>query len=333
MKVSSKGQVVIPSEYRERLGIEPGTEVVVRIRGQFLLIELDTDIEGDIAFLEQYSGQLEEGTFDMNSCEDIIRDLIEQQFYEGGDIITDRVGNQKITIRGADRIIAESIKILSHASRHWLDGNYVECLREFSEALDLDFPLLLATFRGKLDAMIPGGDLEMVQMMGGEVIFSMVVSTAITHFRERVGDMVTERLIKRAEEKGYIKSLGEDTVVGLVTKQLAERYSILMNLRTLRELARTSVKSVGQRMFTKLGEEMLDEFGMETTPLKVIERRKRTYRRRLAKAREEGKALTDAEKEKLRKELGLDSIIVEESIAEEEEPDEEAMPEIPSFDF
>ena len=330
MKVSSKGQVVIPAEYRDRLGIEPGMEVHVRIRGQFLLIEIDTDIEADIEYLEKYRGQLGETTFDMNSVEDIIRDLLEQQFYDGENYIIDRVGNEKVLVRGSDRIIEESIKILSHASRHWLDGNYVETVREFAEALDLDFPILLATFKQKLDSMIPNGDLSMIATMGGEVVFSMIVATAITHFRERVGDMVTEKLIKRAEERGFVKALGLDTVESLVTQQLAERYSILMNLRTLRELARTSVKSTGERIFSKRTEEMLDEFDEKNTPKKVIERRKRTFRRRIAKARDEGR---DIDREELRTELGLDAIVVDDDEDDERELEDNSMPEMPSFDF
>ena len=318
---------MIPVEYRDRLGIEPGMEVNVLIRGQFLIVELDTDIESDIEFLEGYKGKLGEQAFDMNSVEDIIKDLLEQQFYAGENFIVDRVGNQKMLIRGSDRIIKESIKILSHASRHWLDGNYVETIREFAEALDLDFAILLSTFRRKLDSMAPGGDMSMIEVMGGEVVFSLAVATAVTHFRERVGDIVTERIVKRAEERGYIKALGQDTVENLITQQLAERYSILMNLRTLRELARTSVKSTGERAYSTKVEELLDEFDDKNTPQKVIDRRKRTYRRRLARARDEGREI---DRDQLREELGLDAIVVDD---EEEELTEDAMPSMPSFDF
>ena len=72
------------------------------------------------------------------------------------------------------------------------------------------------------------------------------------------------------------------------------------------------------------------KFDETNTPRKVIERRKRTYRRRLAKAREEGE---DIDKDALKKELGLDAIIVEDTQEEEEELGEDEMPAMPSFDF
>jgi len=37
--VSSKGQVVIPAEVREKLGIEPGTRISVRIEKDHLILE------------------------------------------------------------------------------------------------------------------------------------------------------------------------------------------------------------------------------------------------------------------------------------------------------
>ncbi len=38
-KVSSKGQVVIPKEVRDRLGIKPGTILEVRIEGRRIVLE------------------------------------------------------------------------------------------------------------------------------------------------------------------------------------------------------------------------------------------------------------------------------------------------------
>lgn len=332
MIVSKKGQIVIPAPYRERLGIEPGMEVNVRIRGQVLVIELDTDIAGDIAFLEEIKGTLQESEFDMNSVEEIIRDLLCQQFYQGDDVLTDRVGKESIVIRGSDAIINETVKILTLASRHWLKGSYTETLREFADDLDLDFSSLLFNYVQKIRSMMPGGDTSMIEMMGGEVPFSMAVSTALTHFRERVGDLVTERLIKQAEEREYIAKLGKDTVDELITKSLAERYSILMNLRTLRELARTSVKSVGQRKFISISEELLDEYDELTTPDHVIKRRERQLRRRIQKARESGQ---EFDRERLKEEVGLADVRRPQSGREDEDDDEdsEALPEMPSFDF
>jgi AbrB family looped-hinge helix DNA binding protein len=40
--VSTKGQMVIPAQIREALGIEPGTRVAIRLDGTRLILEPDT---------------------------------------------------------------------------------------------------------------------------------------------------------------------------------------------------------------------------------------------------------------------------------------------------
>jgi AbrB family looped-hinge helix DNA binding protein len=39
MRVTSKGQVTIPQEVRQKLGIQPGTEVRFRVRGDVAVLE------------------------------------------------------------------------------------------------------------------------------------------------------------------------------------------------------------------------------------------------------------------------------------------------------
>jgi AbrB family looped-hinge helix DNA binding protein len=42
IRVSSKGQMVIPAAIRDELGIVPGTRVAVRVEGTRLILEADT---------------------------------------------------------------------------------------------------------------------------------------------------------------------------------------------------------------------------------------------------------------------------------------------------
>ena len=51
MKISKKGQIVIPAHMRDRLNIKPGMEVNFRMRGQFLIVEIDTDVEANVKYL------------------------------------------------------------------------------------------------------------------------------------------------------------------------------------------------------------------------------------------------------------------------------------------
>ena len=43
MKVDSKGRIVLPKDARERLGLDPGTEVTVREEGGRLVVEPEDD--------------------------------------------------------------------------------------------------------------------------------------------------------------------------------------------------------------------------------------------------------------------------------------------------
>lgn len=332
MIVSSKGQIVIPKKYRDRLGIDPGMEVVVRIRGQYLIVEIDHDVQADVEFLASLSGQLGEQEIEMPMIEDILNDLIKQQFYHGDDILTDRINQTTLKIRGSGVIIEQTVKIMAQASRNWLKGDYVECLRQFADALDIDFLALLAAYVRTLKNMLPGGDLSMIQMMGGEIPYTMAVSTCLTHFREKVGDVVTESLIKLAEERGYVDDMGEEAVEDMITQSLAEKYSILMNLRTLREMARTSVKFVGARQFNLLSDEMLNGFAdhgkSESEKRQAVRKERRDRRKGKGKPK-------DPSSPDISEELDIPAIPDMDIFDQKgEEPKEDnEMPDLPEFDF
>ncbi|MCH8906487.1 MAG: AbrB/MazE/SpoVT family DNA-binding domain-containing protein [Candidatus Heimdallarchaeota archaeon] len=278
VKVSKKGQIVIPAKYRDRLNIDPGMEVQFRIRGHYLLVELNTNVEQEVKYLRvTMKDKLGHLDFDEGGMDEIIRDLISQQFYVGQDMLTDRVGRTQYKIRGADSIVNEVVKLLVHAGRHWLEGKYVETFHEFSEDLELDFASLISRFNNKMRSMAMGGD-DMIAMMGGEVVFAMAIGEVLTQFRTRVGDETQERIFKEAVIQGYTSKLGEETVEDAIIARLADKYSILMNLRVLREMARVSINSIGVRKFEKISGSLLDELTELEMPFHIrrrIERRKK----------------------------------------------------------
>jgi AbrB family looped-hinge helix DNA binding protein len=53
--VSSKGQMVIPAALREELGIEPGTQVAVRLEGQELVLRPET-LASKLAMIKKMRG-------------------------------------------------------------------------------------------------------------------------------------------------------------------------------------------------------------------------------------------------------------------------------------
>ncbi|MFV2015285.1 MAG: AbrB/MazE/SpoVT family DNA-binding domain-containing protein [Candidatus Heimdallarchaeota archaeon] len=325
IKVSKKGQIVIPSKFRDRLRIEPGMEVKFSIRGQILQVEIVHDVVENIRYLDEKTGKLGESDFDDAQMGEIISDLLSQQFYEGSDILTDRIGREKYKIRGADSIIQEAIKILVHGGRHWLEGNYVKTFHEYADLFELDFASIVSKFNNKIKGMEMGGP-SMIAMMGGEVIFAMAIGEVLTQFRTRVGDETQERLIREAEILGYAEALGDETVEEIVIGGLAEKYSILMNLRVLRELARVSIKSLGSRRFEKIAENLLKEFEGKVMPDYIKKRIERRYKRASKRAKDRGipfdqePPFADS----------MDHAI--EEVPEEEESDTE-IPDLPSFDF
>ncbi|MCE7733712.1 MAG: AbrB/MazE/SpoVT family DNA-binding domain-containing protein [Candidatus Heimdallarchaeota archaeon] len=325
IKVSKKGQIVIPAKYRDRLDIKAGMEVKFSIRGQILQVEVVHDVVEDIKFLEDRGGKLGEADFDDAQMGEIINDLLSQQFYEGSDILTDRIGREKYKIRGADSIIQETIKILVHGGRYWLEGNYVKTFHEYAELFELDFASIVSNFNNKLKGMEMGGP-SMISMMGGEVIFAMAIGEVLTQFRTRVGDETQERLIRETEILGYTEALGEETVEEIIIGGLAEKYSILMNLRVLRELARVSIKSLGSRRFEKIAENLLKEFEGKVMPDHIKKRIERRYKRASKRAKEMG--IPFDQKPPL-----ADVSDQQTSNEQEEEDIETDIPDLPSFDF
>ncbi|MHA2032296.1 MAG: AbrB/MazE/SpoVT family DNA-binding domain-containing protein [Candidatus Kariarchaeaceae archaeon] len=325
IKVSKKGQIVIPAKYRDRLEINPGMEVKFSIRGQILQVEVVHDVVEDILYLEEKSGHLGESDFDDAQMGEIIHDLLSQQFYEGSDILTDRIGREKYKIRGADSIVQETIKILVHGGRFWLEGNYLKTFHEYADLFELDFASIISNFNNKLKGMEMGGP-SMISMMGGEVIFAMAIGEVLTQFRTRVGDETQERLIREAEILGYTEALGDETVEEIIIGGLAEKYSILMNLRVLRELARVSIKSLGSRRFDKIAETLLNEFEGMVMPEHIKKRIVRRHKRASKKAKEKGLPFDQK--------LPFDETMTpSEPIKEVETEDETEIPELPSFDF
>ncbi|MCY3411209.1 MAG: AbrB/MazE/SpoVT family DNA-binding domain-containing protein [Candidatus Heimdallarchaeota archaeon] len=322
MKISKKGQIVIPKHLRDRLNVEHGMEVQFRIRGQILQVELKTDVRKDIEYLK--SKDLAADTLDEESIRSITRDLVYQQFYTGtDDTLTDRVGKRKLKIRGADSIISEVINIITHCSRFWMEGDPVQTIKAFSEEFELDFSTVLARFADKIRSMLLGGD-DLIALMGAEVVYAMALGEVLSQFRTRIGDIVTEYLFKEANQREYIEKLGYETVEDLITKSLADEYSILMNLKVLQEFAKINLNSVGRRAYNKLSEEMLDSYEGEETPDHIIKRRER-------RARRQGKTYVPPQKKgkgKKKKDT------VDEDIKLEEVSDDDFdIPDMPDFDF
>ncbi len=330
MKVSKKGQIVIPAPYRDRLGIESGMEVQFRIRGHYLLVELNTEVTNDLRYLKQKKGGLGAEDLDDTNLQEIIYDLLAQQFYHGKNILTDRIGRKQYEIRGSDSIVQQVIDMMVHSGRHWLEENFADTLKEFADNLEIDFPSLLSKFVTKLRSMEVGGD-DMIKMMGGEVIFSMAVGEALMQFRTRIGDETRERLLKEADVLGYVDKLGDETIEDIVIGHLADKYSILLNLRVLRELARMSVKSVGDRDFMAISKELLSEFKELETPAHIIRRRERR-RKRAAKNKgkispkvKEGEAISSVVEDEIRKPVLPD-------VDDMKDDSDFDLPEMPDFD-
>lgn len=298
---------------RDRLNIKPGMEVNWRIRGQFLVVELQTDVRANIEFLE--SKDLGAKGLDEEMCTSIIRDLVYQQFYTGSDdIITDRIGTRTLKIRGSDAIISAVIDVLAYASRHWREGKPVESLREFAHDFELDFPTLIAKFSNKIENMLIGGD-DLIKLMGAEVVYAMAVGEVLSQFRTRIGDIVTENLFKDANERGYISKLDYETVEDLITKSLADEYSILMNLKVLQEFAKINLNTVGKFDYDRLASEMLDSYKNVNTPDHVLRRRKRRARRKKSTSKQSSK-----------NEREIDE-------SENVNTENSTMPDLPDFDF
>ena len=132
--------------------------------------------------------------------------------------------------------------------------------------------------------------------------------------------MSLEYPLFQLNRRGFTDRLGGEIVEDKIIGGLADKYSILMNLRVLREMARCSVRSIGQRKFDTISHELLTEIEDLETPPEVIARRKRRERRRRQK---EGLPPQSPSGRAVR--------IKKESV--EEPDDDETVPDMPSFDF
>jgi len=72
-KISSKGQLTIPKPVREALGLEPGTRVLLVLRGEKVEME---PISEDIA---QWHGSLQETAETYSEVRDHVRQAIAQE--------------------------------------------------------------------------------------------------------------------------------------------------------------------------------------------------------------------------------------------------------------
>jgi AbrB family looped-hinge helix DNA binding protein len=255
-KVSQKGQIVVPAKYRKRLSIKPEDRMNFRIQGNILIVEKAQDTAADIEYLKGKEGLFGEEFLSREDIEDVVRDLLMQQFYKGDNVITDRVGNTSIRIRGSQVIIDEVISVLTHSAEPWLQGDYTQNLRNFAEDLELDFPSLLAEFAIKMknmEMLLPPNDRDTAS-----ILVALAIGETLSEFRTRVGDIVTEKLIKEATvvkefmkaESDFVgKHITPNDLEDIITDELAQNFSILMNLKVLKELAKVSIKSVGERKF------------------------------------------------------------------------------------
>lgn len=325
VKLSAKGQAVIPSEYRTRLGLDAGTKMRVTIIGHILQMEIaESDVQDEIAFLQEWQGdgenpgKLGEVDLDDGQITEIARDLLSQQFYGGQNLLTDRVGRHSIRVNGADTIIQETINNMVNASQDWLQGDYISTIRQYCDLFNLDFGSVLTNFNTKIRGLTMGGG-DILAMMGGSVILAMIIGEILTQFRTRVGDETQEKILREAEIIGYNRKLGDETVEDKIISELADNYSILLNIKVLRELARISLKAIGQKPYLDFSEKLLSEMENMKMPKAV---KKRLERRKKRRARTKGIEYVPEDDDD------------DDDEEESDEPEQEmTLPGMPSFDF
>lgn len=271
-KVSQKGQIVVPAKFRRRLRIAPKDIVNFRIRGQILIVEKSSDIAANIDFLYQHQGNFGENFLTNQDIKEIISDLLFQQFYKGDNYLTDRMNQMAVRVSGAEAILDEVIKILVEDTTNWLNGNYTATLQKFAEDLNLDFPTLLEEFTKKVEILFMAS--PPVNRDLASIIFSLAVGETFSEFRTRIGDIVTERLIKEAIVEKSERMHNEDFTGGnlsptqleeIITEKLTAEYSLLLNLRVLKELARVTLKTVGEKKFNEMSQSLFDDLFVEKT--------------------------------------------------------------------
>ncbi len=76
VKMSSKGQVVIPKEIREKLGLKPGTILNVRVGDKKVILELAPEPPDVFVEVGEVSEEiLREAKADSDKAEKLLRDL------------------------------------------------------------------------------------------------------------------------------------------------------------------------------------------------------------------------------------------------------------------
>jgi AbrB family looped-hinge helix DNA binding protein len=77
-RVSSKGQLVIPSAIREKLGITPGTRVAIRLEGPELVLKPET-LAAKLAMIDKMRGITKtlkriDGGGELSMCDELLED-------------------------------------------------------------------------------------------------------------------------------------------------------------------------------------------------------------------------------------------------------------------
>ena len=77
-RVSTKGQLVIPAEIREKLGITQGTLVAIRLEGPEVVLKPET-LASKLAMIEKMRGITKtlkriDGGSDLSMCDELLQD-------------------------------------------------------------------------------------------------------------------------------------------------------------------------------------------------------------------------------------------------------------------
>ncbi len=76
-RVGPKGQIVIPKVIREFLGMEPGTEVLLEVKEDRLIIRPSMD---PVDFVNEFCSQVEEKLSEEVDLERILEEEVEERF-------------------------------------------------------------------------------------------------------------------------------------------------------------------------------------------------------------------------------------------------------------
>lgn len=201
-------------------------------------------------------------TFDKIQMEEIVHDLLIQQFYKGNDFLTDRFGIIEYKVPGADLILNSLREIIVIAGRYWLEGNCADTLKEFAVIFDLHYPVLISNLVNKLRNINFGSD-----EMDGEIVFSMALGEALMQFRIKVSIKTRKSIIIEADKLGIVDRIGHANLEDIITGELKNNYSILLTLHVLSEYARITEKSSRKITFDQITQQLLSEFQKLNSPI------------------------------------------------------------------